>query len=605
MIKVCLLFLLLTPGLLFCQQPSGNRNINTDSEMVIVTGTFEPIPLSESNRTVFSLDIEEERLLYNSFVDYLHLDPSVDLEQRGPNGVQADLSIRGASFEQSLVLLNGLRINDAQTGHHNLDIPIPLEAISRIEVLHGTGSTVYGADAVGGAVNFITATPTTTDLRTRIGFGNFGFNQQRIAGSILGRRWSEKGTASRDSSTRFGPDRDYRSSSVSSETRFTTGLGGTDLLLAGSDRPFGAAQFYGNFNSWERTKSWFASISQDLGKTANAAFGYRRHSDEFVLVRDNPGIYENNHVSQSWQAAVRGKANVGSSSTLAYGLDADSDIVDSNNLGNHARNRGSGYVNLDAQYLHHLFLSLGAREEIFSGGHAEFAPTLAGGVWLREGLRLRASASRAFRLPTYTDLYYSDPANLGNPMLKPESAWSFEGGPEWNLGGRCSAELTVFRRLDRDDIDYVKYSPASPWQAANIDNLTFTGVETAARCKLPKSQKIEVGYTGLRGSQRALAGVVSKYVFNYPSHNAAFSWLVQFKDVMSVRTRVGVIQRVGRDGYPIWDLAASGTNGRIRPYLQLSNVSNTGYQEIPGVAMPGRSIIGGVEVLILGKKQKK
>ena len=130
---------------------------------------------------MLSLNTEDQPLLYNSFVDYLQLDPSIDLRQRGADGVQADLSIRGASFGQFLVLLNGLRINDAQTGHHNMDIPLPFEAISRIEVLHGAGSTLYGADALGGAVNFITARPRAIEIRARIGFGNFGFNQQRIA----------------------------------------------------------------------------------------------------------------------------------------------------------------------------------------------------------------------------------------------------------------------------------------------------------------------------------------------------------------------------------------------------------------------------------------
>jgi len=309
-------------------------------------------------------------------------------------------------------------------------------------------------------------------------------------------------------------------------------------------------------------------------------------------------------VSQSWQAAFRRRSALGDNSTLAYGLDADGDVIDSNNLGHHARNRGAGYLNLDVQYLHRLFLSLGAREEIFSGGRTEFAPTVAGGVWLREGLRVRASASRAFRLPTYTDLYYSDPANLGNPLLKPESAWSFEGGPEWNPGGRVSAELTVFRRLDRDDIDYVKDSPSAHWQATNVQTLTFTGVETAVRFRLPKSQQLQLGYTVLHGSQQVLPGIISKYVFNYPSHNATFTWLGQFKDVISTRTRVGIIQRVGHDAYPVWDLAASRTNGRIRPYLQLSNLSNTGYEEIPGVAMPGRSVVGGFEFVFLSRPQR-
>jgi len=73
--------------------------------------------------------------------------------------------------------------------------------------------------------------------------------------------------------------------------------------------------------------------------------------------------------------------------------------------------------------------------------------------------------------------------------------------------------------------------------------------------------------------------------------------------VFSARTRVGVIQRVGHDAHPVWDVSASRTNGRIRPYLQFSNLSNTGYQEIPGVAMPGRTVVGGVELLLLSRAQ--
>jgi outer membrane cobalamin receptor len=583
-----------------CQnQPSGaNQTVAADPITIIVTGTFEPIPLSEANRSVLSLDAQTTPLLYGSFVDYLHLDPSVDLEERGSDGVQADLSIRGAGFEQSLVLLNGLRINDAQSGHHDMDIPVPLEALSRIEVLHGAGSTLYGADALGGAVNFITTSPEAAELRVRFGGGNFGFNQQRVLGSYLGKNWSEQLAGSRDFSTGFMSDRDYSSNAVSSETRFTTAVGNTDLLLAGSDRPFGANQFYGSFPSWERTKSWFASIDQQLGKNTDLAFGYRRHSDEFVLVRDNPALYENNHISQSWQAAVRRRSTFASKSTIAYGVDMDGDSIDSNNLGHHARNRGAGYLDVDLQALSRLFFSLGAREEIFSGGRAEFAPTVAGGVWLRSGLRLRASASRGFRLPTYTDLYYSDPANRGNPSLKPESGWDFEFGPQWNSGGHLSAELTFFRRLEHNDIDYIKSSFADPWQAMNIQDLSFTGVETIFRLRLPKSQELALGYTALSGSEQPQPGVISKYVFNYPSHNATFSWLGQFHKSLAVRTRVGAIQRFGHDAYPIWDLAASRTNGRIRPYLQLSNLSNTGYEEIPGVAMPGRSIVGGLELVL-------
>jgi vitamin B12 transporter len=68
--------------------------------------------------------------------------------------------------------------------------------------------------------------------------------------------------------------------------------------------------------------------------------------------------------------------------------------------------------------------------------------------------------------------------------------------------------------------------------------------------------------------------------------------------VLAWRTRVGLVQRVGRDAYPVWDLAVSRENGRIRPYLQLSDLINTGYEEIPGVRVQGRSIVGGFELLL-------
>ncbi len=592
-------FFLLISAAAFSQQPSaGTQTVNP---VIIVTGTFEPIPLSEANRSVVSL-ASENQLLYSSIVDYLQLDPSIDLEQRGPGGVQADLSIRGASFEQSLVLINGLRINDAQTGHHDMDIPVPMDALSRIEILHGAGSALYGADAMGGAVNFITGPPSRTELRARAGVGNFGFNQQHLGVGYVGHWFSEQVSAGRDFSTGFIPDRDYRSSAASSETLFSTRLGTTDILLAGSDRPFGAAQFYGNFNSWERTKGWFLGAWQDLGPDTQLQFGYRRHSDEFVLVRNDPALYENNHVSESWQMAIRRRSSAGKTRKVSYGLDANGDAIDSNNLGHHARTRGAGYVDLDLQWFHRLFLSIGAREEIFSGGRTQFAPTVAGGMWIRDGLRFRASVSRAFRLPTYTDLYYSDPDNIGNPLLKPESGWDFEGGPEWNPGGHVSAELTVFNRREQNDIDYVRSSSASPWQATNIGYISFTGIETTGRIRLPRSQELGLAYTALWANQGLQPGTTSKYVFNYPSHNGIVSWTGGLKNFVTARTRLGVTQRVGQREYAIWDLAASRTHGTVRPYLQFSNLTSTRYQEIPGVGMPGRSIVGGIEIVIAARR---
>jgi iron complex outermembrane receptor protein len=139
--------------------------IPVHKEEIVVTGTYEPVAVSDVDRDVVRLEVRDTRALYPSLVDILRLDPAVDLEERAPNGVQLDLSIRGASFEQSLVLVDGLRMNDAQSGHHDLDLPMPFQSIERIEILHGSGSTMYGSDALGGVVNFITAPPLATEVR--------------------------------------------------------------------------------------------------------------------------------------------------------------------------------------------------------------------------------------------------------------------------------------------------------------------------------------------------------------------------------------------------------------------------------------------------------
>src|ERR1017187_9317098 len=193
-----------------------------------------------------------------------------DLRQRAADGVQADLSIRGSSFGQTLVLLNGQRMNDAQSGHHDMDIPVPLEAVSRVEVLRGSGSTMYGSDAVAGAVNIITTPPEGTEIQLRTTFGNFGANQQNVSLAGSAGRVSEQLVAARDFSSGFMPDRDYRNLQLTSTTHFATGLGSGDVTLGYMDHPFGADQFYGNFNSWENTKTWLAAWRQELGKKTTA-----------------------------------------------------------------------------------------------------------------------------------------------------------------------------------------------------------------------------------------------------------------------------------------------------------------------------------------------
>lgn len=247
------------------------------------------------------------------------------------------------------------------------------------------------------------------------------------------------------------------------------------------------------------------------------------------------------------------------------------------------------------------------------------SPHLAGSFRLTDKLKLRASGGYGFRIPTYTDLYYSDPATQGNAHLKPESAWSGEGGADWVPSTRISISATGFYNRQHDTIDYVRAAtvpnpllppgcPANTWCATNLNGLHFLGVETNVTWVPAKAQRVQFGWTGLAGGQNALPGLQSEYALNYPVENIHATWTATLCRMVTVTNSVAVAKPYQQAGnlpwnaspYPVWNAALTHETGRMRPYLRLGNLSNTGYQEIEGVAMPGRSIVGGV-TLWLGR----
>lgn len=568
------------------------------SQTMVVLGSATPVPLAESPRPVTVLPVASMSLAPLTPLDFLRQDSSAFLEQRGAGGAQSDIVLQGGSFEQTLVLLNGFRINDSQTAHHDLDLPVPLEAIDSIEVLPGAGSTLHGIDALSGVVDFVTRAPDHDRVRLRAGEGSFESNEESLLADATHGRWSGRLAADRNFSTGFMTDRDYRNEEASVESWTGTRLGITDLLFASSDRAFGANNFYGNYPEWERTKAWFASARQELGKHSVAAFGYRRHTDEFVLIRNHPSVYENNHIDASWQASLRHTVNASRGALLLMGLEADGDRIHSNNLGIHARNRGAGYLDLDWHPRKRRWdLSAGGREEILSGGaDAVFSPQLSGSLRLTRNLKLRANGGYGFRIPTYTDLYYSDPTTIGNPNLKPESAWSSNFGADWAPSARLSISATGFYSQQHDTIDYVRANPSQLWHATNISGLHFVGVQSSLTWFPSASQSVHIAWTALHGAQAALHGLQSEYVFNYPVENIYATWTAALGHVVTIRNMVQLAQRYKRTVYPVWNVWITHASGRIQPYLRLTNLSNTGYQEIEGVNMPPREIAGGFAI---------
>jgi outer membrane cobalamin receptor len=575
----------------------------TPTQQTVTVTTSEPLPLStrdlldRSSVTILVNDPTGTGALFTSPVDLLSLDPSLNVEARAGSGVQVDLSLRGSTFEQTLILVNGLRLNDPETGHLNFDIPIPLEALTRIDILHGSGSTFFGSDAIGGAIDLVTSAPTHASATLRLGGGSYGATEQHLQLAAATSRYAGRLTAARDTSDGFfyrgQDDRGFHSNALALDSFVTlaTRLPATEVLLAASDRPYGANLFYGPYDSAERTKGWFASIRQPLPAGLSADFAFRRHTDQFILFVDRPAVYANNHVDSLWQADLRRVSNPTPRFDLSYGLEADGDAIRSNSLGRHARNQGAGYANLSLRSLRRFTLSFGARQQVFAGRTAVFSPSASTGYDIGHGLRAHAAYGHGFRLPTYVDLFYSDPTTIGNPLLKPETSHSFEAGITLSTS-KLRIAATGFTLRQFNAIDYSKYSSTARYQATNVGRIAYSGIETESRYQLSPTSELHLDYTYLHAAPPP-AGLISKYAYNFASHKGIVAYEAVYRQ-LAARTQVTLIQQTGRTVYPLWTVAAARSRGLVRPYLRLENLSNTAYQQIPNVPQQGRSVTGGV-----------
>jgi len=587
------------------QQPVSKSAPTARQPDVVVTGSWGPLPLEESDRSVNAYSLRSSFLLFGSLADALDLDSSVQVQSRAPNGVQGDISIRGGSFAQTLVMLNGIRLSDAQSAHHNFDIPVPLDAIERVEVLRGSGSTLYGSEAVGGVINVVTrpiSDEDTWEMRLRSGYGSFGTNEESGFLAFKAGPWSQRFSFERELSDGFRDDREYRSLSLASESWLKTKFGLTRVLLSTLDKPFGADQFYGNYNSWERTKTWLATLSQDLGKNTVFSLGYRRHTDLYELLRDDPAYYTNRHEDETWDIAIRRHDALGKVVQISYGAEGLADHVDSNNLGVHSRKQGAVYGGLDIRSWRRFSFSVSSRQEFYGHGQTIAVPAVSGGYWLSSKVKLRGAVNRAFRRPNYTDLYYHDPTTSGNPNLKPERAMNYEGGADVYLPHRWRASVTVFSRHETNDIDYIRANSSDIWQALNFTSLTFTGVEASLVWSMQNSGRLEVQYTGLHGAEGALQGYQSEDVFNYPTQQAVVSWERASSRGWLARARLGATNQYQRNAYVLVDGYLAWTRSPLHPYLRLTNLTNADYQPVYGVVMPGRAALIGVEWCVLCQK---
>ncbi|MBK7407455.1 MAG: TonB-dependent receptor plug domain-containing protein [Saprospirales bacterium] len=376
---------MLLPGVLVGQQ---DTLVLMDLPDITIRENRQEFKFSEASRNMEVITQEQIRSApVISVAELLHYVAGVDVRQRGVHGVQADVSIRGGTFDQTLILINGIKMTDPQTGHHALNLPVDLDNIERIEVLKGPAARVYGQNAFAGAINIVTKTPTESFAQFQLQAGQHGLGGVRFSASLPIKGMEQYISFSKDFSQGYRYNTDYDINNFFYQLRHKWAKNEVRLLAGYTERTFGANGFYASplfTDQFEAVQTSLAALElshESNGWTITPRLYWRRNQDEYIFVRRNPSLYRNFHLGNvagfETNASKRTKLGV-----TGLGIDLQRNWLVSNNLGERQRSSVaifaeqrflllSGRLDLTPGLLFHYFTDFGP--SFFPGLDAGFA----------------------------------------------------------------------------------------------------------------------------------------------------------------------------------------------------------------------------------------
>ncbi|HZL11340.1 MAG TPA: TonB-dependent receptor [Prolixibacteraceae bacterium] len=624
------------PEYVFAQADSTKVSMEYNLDEVEVSAQRAPVAFSQVARIVSVISREEiEAAPVQSIQELLEYALSVDVRQRGVHGVQADISVRGGSSEQTLILLNGISISDPQTGHHALNLPVSLKNIQRIEILEGPAARVFGPNAFSGAINIITSPDGETSVKLDVSGGQHKLADVNVSGNLNTGAWNQFIAFNRMSSDGYIDNTDFKTWNAFYQTELKTKPGKLDFQIGRTNKAFGANSFYSATypNQYEETKTTFASLKFQSGTKIHLtpSIYWRRNQDRFELFRSDattwPSWYKghNYHLTDvfgsnlnAWFASRFGKT--------AFGAEIRTENVWSNVLGealttpiavpgesgqfftkSYSRTTIS-YFAEHSVYLKKLTVSAGAMTNWISD--LDFGwniyPGLDASYALSNHVKIYGSFSTSLRMPTFTDLFYNGPTNIGNPDLKPEKSVNYEGGVKLNFPGFSGHAETYFRK-GKDLIDWVRTNDTDKWQTQNLTNINTTGIEFSGNifpekiwnkpifltklgvnysyCKLDKGQNDLFSYYILDNLKHKLDLEINHKIWK----KLKGSWRVSYQDRNGLRTATDSFS-------PFWTV-----NARImwetpstEIYAMAANLFDKAYYDYDTVEQPGRWISFGI-----------
>ena len=587
---------------------------------------------SEAYRLITQVSQAEiEALPVQTVADILQYLPGVDVRTRGANGAQADISMRGGTFDQVLVLLNGVPLSDFHTGHYALNIPVSTEMIERVEVLQGTSANLHGA--FSGAINIVTKSSPEISLKLTAGMNglvnpelaasiqkddalfNVSAEYSRAEGYYAPRPTEKEAMACRNS--------DFQLANIYFQTRWR----GLDVQAGAQwkDAGLGMGYGFGSQDQFDATRTAFASGRYEHRWGAwrlDAQAAYRANYDRYEWHRDQR-LYGNFHFAQTASASLSAHyaSRVG---TTSFGVSVRNENMHSTNLGDTINPDGqvpnvADFPLADVRvldlvkggnrfhtnyYAEQSFYYAGLSASIGINGtyNTQFGHHLGGGANIgyefKKAGTVYVNANRSLRMPTFTDLYYNAGNQLGNRNLKPEEAWLLSVGYKGTWSG-LSWSADWYYRWGKNIIDWV-YVPTDtkrPFHAENQQQVNATGVEVSVAYRLNewlRCVSVDYAYTYL---DLDLKEAGSRYL-DYLSHKLAIhlehgiykgfgaSWTVRFqKREGQYNNAEGEVA----DYQPVWLLDGSvyWQNKYLRVSADCTNITNTRYYDYGGILQPG------------------
>ncbi len=573
---------------------------------VIVSSTRIDLPLSENARSIQVITRENIRQAgVTTIADLLQQVAGVDIRRRGIAGMQADLYIRGGSFDQTLLLIDGIKLDDAQTGHHTLNLALPLEVIERIEIIKGPAARIFGQNAFTGAINIVTKSSLDTTGVVNLQAGSY--NQVNVESTVgtSKENFSLLAHYSHKKADGYRYNTDFENQNVFLKGQFNKQNSPIDFIASFSERKFGANGFYAlpsYADQYEETQGSLIAFSSRINKgnwLLKPRLYWRRGQDEYIFVRSNPAIYRNLHITHKVGFAFDA-SNTNKLGQTGLGIDFANVSIASNNLGDRSRF-------MTTVFAEHRFLLSNDQLDITPGvavtNYTDFGTQLFPGVdisyALSEALRIYGNVGYTYRIPTFTDLYYSDSTTLGNEDLKPEEALTEELGLRLIINN-FQFSAAAFLRQAENLIDYIRPTEEGRFEATNVREVNTHGVELEAKTQFKidnQPQQLQAGYVYLKDDVKSIAVNTSRYTINSLRHHFTFNYRTNVTKDLSGSIAFKHTQRPMQDSYQVLDLFVQWQINNLRLSFSANNILNEVYSESNLVPMPLGNGLVGVQVV--------